>query len=163
MALWSTEWHFEGIGVPEIKSVRTFGLLWVKIVVNSLYSLSMDATSRNAIIALADRQSQMLTISSDDHKGSVEHTYAFKEPELLQATYEFGAVLANKNQSIVFGSVKGCVAVWDRSTADVSFGMSHAEDDRVMAVSVSMGLQLDMNAVLILLFSPVLRRHPCFE
>lgn len=118
-----------------------------------IISLSMDATSRNAVIALADRRSQMLTISSDDHKGTVEYTYVFNEPEAHQATYDFGAVLANKSQSVIYGNVRGCVAVWDRSTADVSFGMSHAEDDRVMAVSVSMGLQLYMNSLLISLFT----------
>ena len=107
-------------------------------------SLSMDATSRNAVIALTNNRSQMLTISSDDHKGTIEHTYVFKDSELPQATYDFGAVLANKSQSVVFGTVKGCVAVWDRSTADVSYGMSHAEDDRVMAVSVSLSMRLDL-------------------
>ena len=61
-------------------------------------SLSMDATSRNAVIALTNNRSQMLTISSDDHKGTIEHTYVFKDPELMQATYDFGAVLANKSQ-----------------------------------------------------------------
>ncbi|CAL1703375.1 unnamed protein product [Somion occarium] len=98
--------------------------------------LSLDVEGRNTLVALAGGRSQLLTISSDDHKGTIEQTYYLGDPELQSnALYDFGALFANRSQAIIYGAVRGCLMVWDRSTADVSYGMAHGENDQVLAIS----------------------------
>lgn len=111
--------------------------------------MSLDVEGRNTLVALAGGRSQLLTISSDDHKGTIEQTYYLGDPELQSnALYDFGALFANRSQAIIYGAVRGCLMVWDRSTADVSYGMAHGENDQVLAISVRL-LAWQMKYVLI--------------
>lgn len=56
----------------------------------------------------------------------MEQSYACKETE-LRPTGGFGALFATRGQAILFGSVEGCVLVWDKKKAAIVYGLEHEE------------------------------------
>ena len=79
------------------------------------------------MVSLTGGRAQLVTIKQDDQRGVVEQTFTLQNPELQNnASYEFGVSFANRHQTVLFGSTRGCVMVWDRSSAEVISGFSHA-------------------------------------
>ncbi len=87
------------------------------------------------MVSLTGGRAQLVTIKQDDQRGVVEQTFTLQDPELQSsASYDFGVSFANRNQTIVFGSIRGCVMVWDRNSADVISGFYHAEGEDIFDV-----------------------------
>lgn len=68
----------------------------------------------------------MVGIRQPDHKGSVEQLYTCKETE-ARPSAGFGANFATKGQAVLFGSVEGCVLIWDKKKAAIVYGLEHEE------------------------------------
>lgn len=66
-------------------------------------------------------------IAQDDHKGKIEQVYSCKsaEPQIQYSTYEFGAIFTRQDQAVLFGTVDGCLLVWDKMRGDVIYGFDH--------------------------------------
>jgi hypothetical protein len=95
-----------------------------------------------------------------DNKGNIEQVYSGKEAD-ARVDNAFGAVFAGRGQAVLFGSVDGCVLVWDRKKGHVVYGMDHGEGmvtqdymvflshyccypgDLIQAVAVSMNASSD--------------------
>jgi hypothetical protein len=69
---------------------------------------------------------RLLSIRQTDKKGSVERSYSCKETE-ARPNGGFGAVFATQGQAVLYGSVEGCVLVWDRKKGAVVYGLAHEE------------------------------------
>ncbi|KAI0078147.1 hypothetical protein K474DRAFT_1771230 [Panus rudis PR-1116 ss-1] len=95
--------------------------------------LDVENRGSPALVTLSNGKCELVKISQDDLKGTIEQTFAFKEGQ--SASCEYGALFTNKSQAVLFGALQGCVMVWERSTAEIMYGMSHGEDDVIQAVS----------------------------
>lgn len=107
---------------------------------------------------------RLVGIRQPDNRGSVEQSYSCKETE-ARPNGGFGALFATQGQAILFGSVEGCVLVWDRKKGAIVYGLEHDEgkacmilmpavvilnkllctDDLIQAVAVSISLVLKDN------------------
>ncbi|KAG6845203.1 hypothetical protein H0H87_012530 [Tephrocybe sp. NHM501043] len=75
-------------------------------------------------------------IRRPNNHGAVEQSFSCKETEARSAQAgSFGAVFATEGQAVLFGSVEGCVLVWDRKKAAIVYGLEHEEDDSIQAVA----------------------------
>lgn len=84
----------------------------------------------------------LVNIGGGDGKGNVEQAYTLKDPELQSAaTFGFAALFATRGLSLLFGTVQGCVMVWDRASGDVVHGLYIGEGavrNKVNAASQSL-------------------------
>ncbi|KAH8100194.1 WD40-repeat-containing domain protein [Cristinia sonorae] len=127
-----TLWHCE---VPNgtLKAVKIYSK-------SLIASLDTDARGSLGLTALADGRCELVNIRLDANKGSVEQTFsvkdAVKDAELADSfAHDFGASFVSNGQNIIFGSVRGCVMVWDCGSGDVVYGLCHTEDEPIHTVS----------------------------
>ncbi|THH31541.1 hypothetical protein EUX98_g2657 [Antrodiella citrinella] len=123
-----TLWHCE---VPNgtLKALKIFTKAPIS-------SLETDVRGQIGLTTLADGRCELVNVRLDANKGSVEQSFTVKDMELPGPfTHTFGAVFVSSGQSVVHGSVRGCVMVWDRSAGDVVYGLKHGEEDSVNTVS----------------------------
>lgn len=99
--------------------------------------LDTDTRGQLGLTTLADGRCELVNIRLDANKGSVEQIYSVKDMELPGTfTHDFGAVFVNGGQRVMYGSVQGCVMVWDRSNGDVAYGLRHGEGEAGCSASV---------------------------
>ena len=73
-------------------------------------------------------KSHLVNISQDDQKGKTEQVYSLKDPDQEPgASYDFGALFVSRGQRILFGDVRGCIMVWDRTKGEIVHGLNHGE------------------------------------
>ncbi|PFH53593.1 hypothetical protein AMATHDRAFT_171530 [Amanita thiersii Skay4041] len=104
----------------------------------SISSLDMSANGSHALVGHADGCARLVCARDASNRGSVEVSYPLKEQaqELNDALSGYpGAVLSAAGQAVIFGSVEGCVLVWDRKKATLIYGLVHEQDDVIQAVS----------------------------
>ncbi|EPQ58656.1 hypothetical protein GLOTRDRAFT_114989 [Gloeophyllum trabeum ATCC 11539] len=123
----------------------TDGVLWYCQVPNGtlraysffkskVYHLDVDSQGTSALVAQHGGRCHLVGIE-DGRKGTIERAYVLKDTEIQNATlYDFGAIFANGDQSVLFGDLHGCVLVWDKMGAEVSYGLDHG-DETVQAVA----------------------------
>ncbi|KZT24077.1 WD40 repeat-like protein [Neolentinus lepideus HHB14362 ss-1] len=100
-----------------------------------VYHLDVNALGTHALVAHNGGRCHLVGIKEDGHRGKVERAYMLKDNAVLNAaTYDFGAVFANGDQSVLWGGLDGCVLVWDRSSTEVVWGLDHG-DEVVQAVA----------------------------
>lgn len=85
----------------------------------------MTPTGSHIIIGHSTGAARLVAIRQADNKGSIEQSYSSADTERNVAG--FGAIFATKGQAILFGSVDGCVLVWDRKKGTVVYGLEHEE------------------------------------
>jgi hypothetical protein len=96
-------------------------------------------------VAQTGCRSHLVGIAQDDHKGKIEQVYSCKsaEPQIQYSTYEFGAIFTRQDQAVLFGTVDGCLLVWDKRRGDVIYGFDHGKgtgDSCVRSVMCSLSL-----------------------
>ncbi|TFK46371.1 hypothetical protein OE88DRAFT_1667698 [Heliocybe sulcata] len=96
-----------------------------------VYHLDVNVPGTHALVAHNGGQCHLVGIKEDDHRGKVERAYMLKDKN---ATYNFGAIFANADKSVLWGVLEGCALVWDRTTAEVACGLDHG-DEVVQAVA----------------------------
>ena len=68
-----------------------------------------------------------MNITQEGH-GNVEQAYSSTDADVQRsAAYDFGALFAARGAALLFGSVHGCVLVWDRVSGAVVHGLYHGE------------------------------------
>lgn len=78
---------------------------------------------------------RLVGIRQPDNRGSVEQSYSCKETE-ARPNGGFGALFATQGQAILFGSVEGCVLVWDRKKGAIVYGLEHEEGEAGQLVPI---------------------------
>ncbi|KAF7971452.1 hypothetical protein HWV62_21022 [Athelia sp. TMB] len=90
-------------------------------------TLDVDPTGNIALAAQAGGRAHLVSVGPSGD-GKIQQVYAIKDEELVQKlTHEFGAVFANQGQTVLFGSMNGCVLVWDKEKANVLCVLDHCE------------------------------------
>lgn len=69
---------------------------------------------------------RLVGISQSDKKGTVKQSYFSPETE-ARPNSGFGACFATQGQAVLFGSVDGCVLVWDQKKGSIVYGLEHGE------------------------------------
>jgi len=87
--------------------------------------IDVNATGNYTLIQ-AGSCAHLVGIRQADNKGNVEQVYYNKDTEARTNT-AFGAVFASRGQAILFGSLEGCVLVWDQKKGSVVYGLEHGE------------------------------------
>jgi len=99
--------------------------------------LDVNASGNLALVAQTGGRAHLVTIKQDDSKGKIEQVYAIKEDDTIaKMKHEFGAMFANQGQTVLFGSVEGCVLVWDKSNGNVLCALDHCEDDIIQTIAI---------------------------
>ena len=91
-------------------------------------SLDLDPTGSHVLVGQHGGCAKLVGIRQLDKKGQVERTYSCTETE-ARPNGGFGAFFATEGQAILFGSVDGCVLVWDRKKGAVVYGLEHEEGE----------------------------------
>ncbi|TFK69660.1 hypothetical protein BDN72DRAFT_840149 [Pluteus cervinus] len=101
---------------------------------NRIMSLDTNATGTHALVAQKD-EARLVNVKKLDHKTSVELTYSLKERE-TRLSLDFGAIFATKGQAVLYGTIDGCILVWDKKKATIVYGLEHEEaEDCVQAAA----------------------------
>ena len=83
-----------------------------------------------ALVAQTGGRAHLVTIKQDDSKGKIEQVYAIKDEDIIKKMkHEFGAVFANQGQTVLFGSMEGCVLVWDTNQGNLLCALDHCEGE----------------------------------
>ncbi|KAG6907454.1 hypothetical protein DXG01_008838 [Tephrocybe rancida] len=100
------------------------------------HTLDVTPSGSHALVGLGS-SAFLVGMRRPDNKGVVEQSFTCKETEVRgsQVGTSFGAVFATEGQAVLFGSVEGCVLVWDRKKAVIVYGLEHEEDDTIQAVA----------------------------
>jgi hypothetical protein len=88
-------------------------------------ALDLNPAGTHVLVSQVGGSARLLSIRQTDNKGSVEHSYSCKEIEARPNG--FGAVFATQGQAVLFGSVEGCVLVWDKDKGAIVYGLAHEE------------------------------------
>ncbi|KAG5652013.1 hypothetical protein H0H81_006595 [Sphagnurus paluster] len=110
-------------------TLRAYAFLKAKI-----QSLDLMPSGTHLLVGVGTF-SVLVGIRQADSKGSVEQSFTCKETETKSSGSGFGAVFATDGQAVLFGSVQGCVLVWDRKRGNIVYGLEHEEEDTVQAVA----------------------------
>ncbi|KAG6865668.1 hypothetical protein C0991_000438 [Blastosporella zonata] len=117
-------WHSE---IPN-GTLRAYAFLASRI-----QTLDVTPTGTHVLVGVGS-SAFLVGIRRPDNRGAVEQSFICKETRVSQ-TSGFGAVFATEGQAVLFGSVGGCVLVWDRKKAVIVYGLEHEEDDTIQAVA----------------------------
>ncbi|TCD70598.1 hypothetical protein EIP91_002628 [Steccherinum ochraceum] len=123
-----TLWHCE---VPN-------GTLKALKIYTKAHIVSVDADPRGqlGLIALADGRCELVNIRLDANKGSVEQTYTAKDKNLPgPLMHGFAPSFTNNGTCVSFGSVRGCVLVWNKTSGEIQYGFKHNDEDELHVVS----------------------------
>lgn len=131
MVLRSTKWNLTCLLLPGVQNVCIrFQLksLHITYVINSC-NIDVNSTSTQALVTQVGGRARLINVRRDsDGKGNVEQIYCMKDEAVVpKMSYEFGAVFINQGQTVLFGSVDGCVFVWDKYKGDVVCVLDHCE------------------------------------
>lgn len=96
------------------------------LIIYSSTSLDLNPAGTHVLVSQIGGSARLLNIRQADKKGSVELSYSCKETE-AHPDGGFGAVFATQGQAVLFGSVEGCVLVWDRKKGAIVYGLAHEE------------------------------------
>ncbi|KAG6873364.1 hypothetical protein C0995_016473 [Termitomyces sp. Mi166 len=124
-------WHSE---IPN-GTLRAYAFLTSRI-----YTLDLMSSGTHALVGL-ESKAYVLNIRKPENKGDIEQSFSFREQETRGSQSSsslpggFGAVFATEGQAVLFGSLEGCVLVWDRKKAVIVYGLEHEEDDSIQAVA----------------------------
>jgi len=99
------------------------------------YTLDVNPSGSLALVAQAGGRAHLVAVKQTEKKGKIEQVYAIKDEDLVsQLKHEFGAVFANDGQKVLFGSMNGCVLVWDKMKGDVMCGLDHCEGGTIFDI-----------------------------
>lgn len=92
------------------------------------YALDVNPFGSQALVAQTGGRAHLVSVNQIDRKGTIEQVYAIKEENILsEMTHEFGALFANGGRAVLYGSMNGCVLVWDKSEGNIVCGLDHCE------------------------------------
>jgi len=109
-------------------TLRAYAFLKSKI-----QSLDLTPTGSH-VLAGVGGCARLVGIRQPDNRGSIEQSYSCQETE-ARPNGAFGAVFATEGQAVLFGSVEGCVLVWDRKRGAIVYGLEHDEDEIIQAAA----------------------------
>lgn len=75
---------------------------------------------------VAEEHARLINIKQHDRDNVVEQTYNLPGIDRRWPS-DFGAVFATRGQAVLYGTVEGCVMVWDKKKAAVVYGLEHDE------------------------------------
>ncbi|TFY76390.1 hypothetical protein EWM64_g7622 [Hericium alpestre] len=102
---------------------------------STVYHIDVNHSGSHALVAQTGGRTHIVGIRQDDNKGKIEQVYALKDSDSHpNATYDFGALFTSKDSLIMFGTVDGCVLLWDKDKAVISCGLDLGEGAVAQAV-----------------------------
>ncbi|KAA1477128.1 WD40 repeat-like protein [Dentipellis sp. KUC8613] len=101
---------------------------------SKVYHIDVNSTGSHALVAQTGGRTHIVGIRQDDNKGKIEQVYTLPDSEAKNANYDFGALFTSKGSVVLFGSVDGCVLLWDKDKAEVSCGLDLGEGAVAQAV-----------------------------
>lgn len=103
----------------------TFLLMAFTDILTSI-SIDVNASGSHAVVAFVGGFSRLVNLTSPDKKGKAEREFSNRDTEARPGG-GFGAVYAARGQGVLYGSVEGCVLVWDVKSGQLIYGLEHQE------------------------------------
>lgn len=101
----------------------------------AITSLDMNPSGSHVLVGQVGGRARLVSTRQSGNRGAVEVSYSLKEqlqqPGDIHSGYP-GAIFAAAGRTVLYGSVDGCVLVWDRSRAIVSYGLEHGKGERLI-------------------------------
>jgi hypothetical protein len=97
-------------------------------------SLDMSPGSSHVLVGQIGGRARLVSTRQSGNRGAVEVSYSLKEKAQAQQSEDIhpgfpGAIFAAAGQVVLFGAEDGCVVVWDRVKATVSYGLEHEKGE----------------------------------
>jgi hypothetical protein len=94
-------------------------------------------TGTHALVSQQVGRAHLVAISQqDENRGKVMQVYTV-EPDLqADAVYDANAAFVGRNDAVLYGSARGYLFVWDKTTARVLCGLDHGEGCVVQATAI---------------------------
>lgn len=128
----AVSWYCE---VPN-GTLRAYAFLKTKMYVSSFMitiiltfissHIDVNPSGTHVLLAHTGGWAELVGIRQSDNKGHVEQVYSSKENE-AKIGCSFGATFAKWGQFVLFGSSEGCLLIWDKSKADIAYGLDHGD------------------------------------
>lgn len=91
-------------------------------------SLDMNPNGSHVLVGQIGGRARLVSTRQTGNRGAVEVSYSLKDKaqqsDDIHSGYP-GAIFAAAGQVVLYGAEDGCVLVWDRSKATVSYGLEH--------------------------------------
>jgi hypothetical protein len=72
-------------------------------------------------------RAHLVAISHDDNRGKVMQVYT-AEPDLqADAVYDANAMFVGRHDAVLYGSARGYLFAWDKTSARIICGLDHGE------------------------------------
>lgn len=88
--------------------------------------MDLNPGGSHVLVGQAGGCARLVGLRQVDNRGSIEQSYSCKETE-ARPNMALGALFATEGQAILFGSVDGCILVWDRKKGAIVYGLEHEE------------------------------------
>ena len=126
MALRSAQWNAARIRFPFKKNVGVIRTRCPSLITYCSTSLDLNPAGTHVLVSHIGGYARLLSIRHTNKKETVAISYSCKETQ-AHPDSGFGAVFATQGQAVLFGSVEGCVLVWDRKKGAIVYGLAHDE------------------------------------
>lgn len=105
------------------------------LIISARRTLDVDPTGNIALVAQVGGRAHLVSVGPNGD-GKIQQVYCIKDEELVpKLTHEFGALFANQGQTVLFGSMSGCVLAWDKEKANVLCVLDHCEGKESAPIS----------------------------
>ena len=97
----------------------------------------MSSSGSHVLVAQIGGRARLVSTRQTGNRGAVEVSYSLKEkaqqPDDFYSGYP-GAIFAAAGQVVIYGAEDGCVLVWDRGKATVSYGLEHDKGEHYIGL-----------------------------
>lgn len=94
-------------------------------------SLDMSPGSLHVLVGQLGGRARLVSTRQTGNRGAVEVSYSLAQAQQSEDIHSGfpGATFAAAGQMVLFGAEDGCVLVWDRIKATVSYGLEHEKGE----------------------------------
>ena len=131
MVLRNTQWDSEGLFFLAQNYVSRYlepSCIRSEKFIHESTTLNLSPNGSHVLVGQVGGRARLVSGRQCGNRGAVEVSYLPKEQlqQLSETHSQYpGAVFAAAGQTVIFGSVEGCVLVWDKTKATVSYGLEH--------------------------------------
>jgi len=93
-------------------------------------------TGTHALVSQQVGRTHLVAITQDENRGKIMQVY-YVDPELQpEANYEANALFVGHHDAVLYGSARGYLFAWDKTSSRILCGLDHGEGCVVQAIGV---------------------------
>lgn len=96
---------------------------------DGIYRCGIDVlpTGTHALVSQQVGRTHLVAITQDENRGKIMQVY-YVDPELQpEANYEANALFVGHHDAVLYGSARGYLFAWDKTSSRILCGLDHGE------------------------------------